>query len=175
MRPALRLPDRRDLAPLPLKRPREVRFGAAVYGSFLAATVVDVQFGAGESSRSMTASLSASMLVFWLAHVWAEVVGEHIAAGRRFHPRVIPVIARREWPLFEASALPAALLALAWAGLWSRETGAVLALASAILQITGWGIAAGRRSGGSWLGAVVLGAGQGMLGVSLLALEKLFH
>ena len=173
--PGLRRPGPRDLAPLPVKRPREVRFGAAVYGSFLAASVVGVAFEAGESARSMTVSVCASMFVFWLAHVWAEAIGEHIAAGPRFHPRAVAVIARREWPLFEASALPTALLALAWAGLWSRETGALLALVSAILQIAGWGIAAGRRSGGSWHSAVALGVGQGMLGVILLALEKLVH
>ena len=168
-------PGPREFAPLALTRPREVRFGAAVYGSFLAASVVGVAFEAGESARSMTASLCASMLVFWLAHVWSDALGEHIAAGRRFQPRTVPQIARREWPLFEASALPAALLALAWAGLWSRETGAALALGSTILQITGWGIAAGLRSGGTWRIAGVLGVGQGLLGVVLLALEKVVH
>jgi hypothetical protein len=42
-------------------------------------------------------------------------------------------------PLVEAAAVPTALLALAWAGVWSRETGAMLTLGAAILQITGWG------------------------------------
>ena len=99
----------------------------------------------------------------------------HVAEGSRFHPRVIPDIARREWPLVEAAVVPTVLLALAWAGVWSRETGAALALGSAILQITGWGFVAGLRSGGSPLSAVALGAGQGVLGVALLALERLIH
>jgi len=63
---------------------------------------------------------------------------EHVSAGSRFHARVIPVIARREWPLVEAAAVPTGLLALAWASVRSRETGAMLAPGSAILQITGW-------------------------------------
>jgi hypothetical protein len=54
-----------------------------------------------------------------------------------------------------------------------RETGARLALAAAILQITAWGLVAGRRSGGTWLSAGILAAGQGMLGVILLLLKKL--
>ena len=81
--------------------------------------------------------------------------------GHDSTPRVIPDIARREWPLVEAAVVPTVLLALAWAGVWSRETGAALALGSAILQITGWGFVAGLRSGGSPLSAVALGAGQG--------------
>jgi hypothetical protein len=152
---------------------REIRFGAAVYGSFLVASVVGVAFEAGESARAMTASTFGSMVIFWLAHAWSEVVGERITAGNAFRSRQAHVIARREWPLVEAAVLPTFLLALAWIGVWSRETGAVLALAAAIVQITGWGIIAGRRSGGTWLSAGVLGTGQGMLGVVLLLLERL--
>jgi len=154
---------------------RDIRYGAAVYGSFLVASVVGAAFEAGADTRSLTGSAFVSMLVFWLAHVWSEVVGEHVSAGTRFHARVIPVIARREWPLVEAAAVPTALLALAWAGVWSRETGAALALGSAILQITGWGVVAGFRSGASPLSAVILGVGQGTLGVLLLVLKSLIH
>jgi hypothetical protein len=154
---------------------RDIRYGAAVYGSFLVASVVGAAYEAGADARTLTGSAFVSMLIFWLAHVWSEVVGHHVAAGSRFHPRVIRVIARREWPLVEAAAVPTLLLALAWAGVWSRETGATLALGSAILQISGWGFVAGLRSGGSPLSAVALGAGQGVLGVALLALERLMH
>jgi hypothetical protein len=161
--------------PLAITDPREIRFGAAVYGSFLVAAVVGAAFDAGASAREMTASALGSMLIFWLAHAWSEVIGERIAAGGEFRSSEVLVIARREWPLVQAAVLPIVLLALAWAGVWSRETGAVLALVAAILQITGWGFIAGRRSGGSWLSAGILGAVQGMLGVVLLLLERLVH
>jgi hypothetical protein len=154
---------------------RPVRYGAAVYGSFLVAAVVGVAFEAGESARAMTASAFGSMLIFWLAHVWSEILGETIAAEGTFRYRDALVIAGREWPLVEAAILPTLLLALAWAGVWSRETGAMLALGTAVLQITGWGVVAGRRSGGSWLSAGLLGLGQGMLGVLLLGLERFVH
>ena len=44
-----------------------VRFGAAVYGSFLVASVVGVAFEAGQDSRVMTTTAFGSALVFWLA------------------------------------------------------------------------------------------------------------
>jgi hypothetical protein len=152
---------------------RPVRYGAAVYGSFLVASVVGVAFEAGESARAMTASAFGSMLIFWLAHAWSEILGETIAARGTFRYRDALVIAGREWPLVEAAVVPTLLLALAWAGVWSRETGARLALAAAIVQITGWGLVAGRRSGGTWLRAGILGVGQGLLGLVLLLLESL--
>ena len=152
-----------------------MRYGAAVYGSFLVASVVSVSYEAGEDARTMTGTLFASMLVFWLAHAWSEVVGEHVAAGPSFRARRILVVARREWPLVQAAVVPSVLLALAWAGVWPREIGAVLALLSAVLQITGWGFVAGLRSGGTVLSAGLLGVVQGILGVALLVLETLVH
>jgi hypothetical protein len=152
---------------------RDVRFGAAVYGSFLAASVVGVGYESGAGARTLTGSLLGSMIVFWAAHVWSEVVGERIARGEAFRPRDTFLIARREWPLVEAAALPSILLVGAWAGAWSRATGARLALAAALVQVVAWGVAAGRRSGGSWLTAAVLAAGQGVLAVLLLLAERL--
>jgi hypothetical protein len=59
---------------------------------------------------------------------------------------------------------------------WSRETGAELALGAAVLQITGWALVAGRRAGWSWLRAGLFAAIDGALGtVVLLLLEKLVH
>src|SRR5262249_39915432 len=119
-------------------RTGEIRFGAAVYGSFLVGSVVGVAYEADDSVATLTGSVLGSMVIFWVAHTWSDVIGERIAVGSRFRRRDVLVVARREWPLFEAALLPALLLALAWAGVWSRDTGAVLALAAAIMQITGW-------------------------------------
>jgi hypothetical protein len=154
---------------------RDVRFGAAVYGSFLAASVVGVAYESGAGARTMTASLLGSMLVFWAAHVWSDVVGERIRLGAAFKPRDALLVARREWPLVEAAALPLILLALAWAGALSRATGARLALAAALVQVVGWGLVAGRRAGGSWRTAIALAVGQGVLAVLLLGAERFVH
>jgi hypothetical protein len=98
----------------------------------------------------LTTTAFGSALVFWLAHWWSEVVGTQISVEVGFRRRDVLVIARREWPLVEAAAVPT-LLALAWAGVWARETGAQLALAAAVLQIIGCALVAGRRAGWTWL------------------------
>jgi hypothetical protein len=160
-----------------LSAPRRdnVRFGAAVYGSFLVASVVGVAFEAGLDARVMTTTAFGSALVFWLAHWWSEVIGEQIEAGEAFRRRDVLVVARREWPLVEAAVVPTLLLALAWAGAWSRETGAELALTAAVLQIIGWALVAGRRAGWTWLRTGVFAAVEGALGVVLLLLERVIH
>lgn len=153
----------------------EFRLGAAVYGSFLVASVVGLAFEAGRDARAMTLTALASMFVFWLAHWWSEVLGARILAGRTFRARDAFVIARREWPLVEAAVLPALPLALSWAGAWSRETGAGLAMGAAVAQIVGWGYVAGRRAGATSLRAALFAAVEGVLGVALLLLESLIR
>ena len=170
--PASYSPAPRASVDLPPVLDRDVRFGAAVYGSFLAASVIGFAYESGAGARTMTASLLGSMLVYWAAHVWSDAVDQRIRLGEAFRPRNALFIARREWPLVEAAALPSILLALAWAGAWSRETGARLALAAALLQLIAWGFAAGRRRGGSWRTATVLGAGNGVLALLLLVAER---
>ena len=153
----------------------KVRFGAAVYGSFLVASVVGVAFEAGQDARLMTTAAFGSSLIFWLAHWWSEMIGEQIAVGEAVRRRDVLVVARREWPLVEAAVVPTLLLALAWAGVWSRETGAELALSAAVLQIIGWALVAGRRAGWTWPRTGVFAAGQGTLGIVLLLLERVVH
>jgi hypothetical protein len=156
-------------------RRTSVHFGAAVYGSFLVASVVGLAYESGQDARVMTTTALASALVFWLAHWWSDVIGEQISAGGELRHGAALVVARREWPLVEAAVVPTALLALAWAGVWSRETGGELALCAAILQIIGWALVAGRRARWTWVRAGIFAAVHGALGIALLLLEKFIH
>ena len=124
---------------------REFDYAAAVYGSVLVTALVGAAFEAHLGARSMTLTLLTTILVFWLAHVWSEVMGVRLAgtvpkwsAARR--------VAVLEWPVVEAGLGPDALLALAWAGVYSRHTGAKLAMIAAVLQLAAWGFAAGWRT-----------------------------
>ena len=170
--PATSSPAPRASADLPPVVDRDVRFGAAVYGTFLAASVSGVAYERGASARTMTASLLGSVLVFWAAHVWSEAVGERIRLGEAFRPREALLIARREWPR-RRSCRSAVDPACARVGRrTSRETGARLALAAALVQVIAVGFAAGRERREPHT-ATVLAAGEGMLGVLGLAAERL--
>jgi hypothetical protein len=150
-------------------------FGAAVYGSVLAAALVGSMFEEQASAQTMTLSLVGTILVFWIAHAWSEVIGERVAEGPLFDPSSIRRIAASEWPLVESGLLPAVLLALAWAGLYSRDSGAVLALGGAVLQLVGWGMLAAHRSRASWLAALLIGAFDGLLGLAIVGIEIAVH
>ena len=153
---------------------REFDYGAAVYGSVLVTALVGATFEADFDARSMTLSVFTTTVVFWLAHVWSEVMGVRLAGtvpqwGHVWH------VAVSEWPVVEAGLVPDALLALAWAGVYSRDTGAELALIAAILQLAAWGFAAGWRTQHRVVPAIVTGVVDCAFGLAIVGLEVAIH
>lgn len=146
-------------------------YAAAIYGSIVATAFVGAEFEAHVDARFLTLSLLATMLVLWLAHLWSESVSGGVAGNRG----ELRAIAAAEWPFVEASLLPVAMLALAWAGAWSRQTGVVLALAAGIVQLAGWGLAAGLRSHERLGRAIVRGVVDAALGLAIVWLEIGIH
>jgi hypothetical protein len=157
------------------RRPPGYQYGPAVYGSVLATSLLGSMFEEQASARVMTLTLVSSILIFWIAHAWSEIVGARLADDPELGWSSIIEIALSEWPLVESGLLPSALLALAWAGLYSRQTGAVLALAASVLQLVGWGVLAGFRTRRRWWTAWLIGAFDGLLGLTIVAIEIAIH
>jgi hypothetical protein len=153
---------------------REFDYAAAVYGSVLATALVGAAFEAQLDARTTTLTLLTTTLVFWLAHVWSEVMGVRLAGTVPLWSQVRH-IAVSEWPVVEAGFVPDALLALAWAGVYSRDTGIVLALITAVLQLAAWGFAAGWRTQHRLAPAIVTGVVDCAFGIAIVGLEVAIH
>jgi hypothetical protein len=152
----------------------EFDYAAAVYGSVLATALVGAAFEAQLDARTMTLTLLTTTIVFWLAHVWSEVMGVRLA-GTIPHRSHVRHIAVSEWPVVEAGFVPDALLALAWAGVYSRDTGAKLALIAGVLQLAAWGFAAGWRTQHRLAPAILTGVVDCAFGIAIVALEVAIH
>jgi hypothetical protein len=151
------------------------QYGPAVYGSVLATSLLGSMFEEQASARIMTLTLVSSILIFWIAHAWSEIIGSRLAESPLVDRSSIWEIALSEWPLVESGLLPSAVLALAWAGLYSRQTGAVLALGVSVLQLVGWGVLAGYRTHERWWTALLYGAFDGSLGLAIVGIEIALH
>ncbi len=115
-----------------------------------------------------------TLLVYWLAERWSELIGEHLQ-GEPFdwgHTRRVFV---RGWPLVQASYGP--LLALVVARLFgaSVEVAVDLALLWTILTLVGLGTLAGLRARLSPAGVVGSAVFNGLLGLLLIFLKSLLH
>ncbi|AWW36799.1 membrane protein [Streptomyces sp. AS58] len=124
-------------------------YTGGVYGSMLAASVVIGAGGLGSFPRlQLVLLLLVTGVVFWFAHVHAQLFGTRLAQ-QPLDRRVVWQVCRDEWPIVNAAVPPAVavavspLLGLDLAGtVW-------LALSVAVAGQVGWSVAAARRAGAS--------------------------
>jgi hypothetical protein len=126
-------------------------------------------------ARSIALTLLSTSAVFWIAHVWSELLGTRIETGSAGSVARLRRIAAEEWPMVEAGALPFAALALAWADVYTDSVGVDLALGVAIAQLVGWGLVGARRMDAGWPKSLAVGAIDGAMGLAIVALEIVLH
>ncbi|TMQ89858.1 hypothetical protein ETD83_38025 [Actinomadura soli] len=147
-------------------------YSGAVYGSLLAASVI-----VGASPRhdpapaaTVVALLFATGLVFWLAHVYASLVGDR-QHGRRLDWPEIRSVGRREWPLAQAAVPPAAAAACCGLIGLSDATASWAALFVALGGQVGWTVAAGARAHAGGRLIVMSAVVSLLLGMIIVALK----
>jgi hypothetical protein len=153
---------------------REGSYAAAVYGSILTTGVV-AGLRDSASAETIALTLLATNVVFWLAHVWSELLGERIETGTVGNLARLRRLAAEEWPMVEAGMLPFVALVAAWSDVCSDEVGVDLALGLAIAQLAGWGLLGARRMRLGWAKSIVIGLLDGVLGLGIIGLEALLH
>ncbi|MCD9872453.1 hypothetical protein [Streptomyces guryensis] len=124
-------------------------YTGGVYGSMLAASVVIGAGSLGSFPRTeLVLLLLLTGVVFWIAHVHAQLFGARLAQ-RPPDRRAVLNVCRDEWPIVKAAVPPAAAVAVSpLLGLDVR--GALwLALSIAVAGQVGWSVAAARRAGAS--------------------------
>jgi hypothetical protein len=145
-------------------------YAGAIYGSLLAASVV-ASTGPGHEPpepAQLVALLLATGGVFWLAHVYAHLVGEPRGA---LTAREFRAAARRDWPIVQAAVPPAAAAGIG-ALLGLSDAGAAwLALAVAVGSQLGWALYVAARAGASAGRMVAAGIVNLVLGLVIVLLK----
>jgi hypothetical protein len=152
----------------------------AIYGTILVMAVITaLSHDDSVTSAQLIAGVLATTLVFWVAHVYAEVLGRRVAGEgeEEGRPRWADVVAaaRGEWPLVEAALLPVLALVVGLVGLVETQTAVWIATGAGVVELFGYGISAGRRLKLSVGGTVVVGVVNGALGLVIVALKVLVH
>jgi hypothetical protein len=148
----------------------------AIYGQIIAtSTVAALSTDAELGAEVILGALVATMLVFWIAHAYAEVTSATVMRARALPIGEIRAVMGKEWPIAQ-SAIPVAIpLVLAALGAWSTETGVSLALGAGVLALAGWGIGIGLRARMPRHQALVVGLITATLGLVVVALKVLVH
>lgn len=139
------------------------RRAAGIYGAIVTAAILDT--GGGRlPTEALVIAVLVTLLVYWVAEEYAELLGEQVAGGRLPTWPYIREVLAETWPMVSASYLP--LLALVIARLAGASAltaaNAGLAVALVVLAWYGWSAARasqlrGRQLWGTTSVAVVLG------------------
>jgi hypothetical protein len=118
------------------------RRAAGIYGAIVTAAILDAA-GGRLSTDALVLSVVVTLLVYWLAEEYAEVLGEQAAGGRLPTRSQIREALAAAWPMVSVSYLPLlALVAARVAGASSlTAANAGLVVAIAVLTFHGWSAA----------------------------------
>jgi len=149
----------------------------AIYGTILVMAVITaLSHDDSVKSAELVAGVLATTFVFWIAHVYSEVLGQRMEGeGERLSFANVAVAARGEWPLVEASLLPVLCLLVGVIGVVKTETAVAIAIGAGVVELFGYGIAAGRRLELSLRGTIAVAVINGALGLLIVLLKVLVH
>lgn len=154
----------------PAARDRGRRRSAGIYGSIITAAIIAA--ASGLPTAALAVSVLVTLLVYWLAEGYADLLGEQAAGGK------LPTWARirgslaATWPMVSACYLPLVTLLLARVAGAAPLAAANTGLAVAIVMLTVHGWLAGRSaqlSGFQLLAATSVAA---LLGIAMILLKN---
>src|SRR5262250_1138218 len=145
------------------------RRAAGIYGAIITAAILDT-VGGHASTTVLVISVVVTLLVYWIAEEYAEVLGEHTAGGRLPSWAYIQGSLVSSWPMVSASYVPLLAVVLAKLAGASDLTAANVGLVAAIVLLTIHGWLAGRAAqlrGWKLVIATSIAAGLGLVMILL--------
>jgi hypothetical protein len=121
------------------------RRAAGIYGAIVTAAILDTA-GGHVSTAALVISVVVTLLVYWLAEEYAEVLGEQVEGGRLPSRAYIRQALAATWPMVSASYAPLVALVVARLAGASALTAANVGLVVALILLTFHGWLAGRAA-----------------------------
>ncbi len=149
--------------------------GPLVYGTITVAALLAAESARHETYLETVGAVAAVMVLYWLAHSYATLMGRRIEGGERLQLRTIGHTAGHELPILTGAILPLLAVLISWAA-GARLTVAVsvgiwISVAMLLLIEVVAGISA-KLSAVALMIQTVFGV---VLGLLIIAIELIFH
>jgi hypothetical protein len=150
--------------------------GSTISGTVYGTIVVLAALAAGGNAYEddlwhLVAIVVTTVVVLWIAHVYAHGLGESLHVGRRLDVAELGAIAGRELAVPLAAVAPTAMLVLGAVGVFRGSTAVWLALGLCIATLAIQGLRYARLERLSRLGTVASVAVNLALGLTIVALK----
>jgi hypothetical protein len=147
-----------------------------IYGTILiTALVASLSEDDDIDAWQILVSVTATATVFWIAHVYAEVLSQRLAGGRSLSWTEVGRALDEEAPMLMAGIPAAVALALAALGFYSTDAGVTLALGFGVAALFAYGIVLGHREGASRVQTLLGASLNGAFGLVIVALKAFVH
>jgi hypothetical protein len=155
---------------LPERNPARLIYGVLAIGAVLAA-----ESGSHEHYIDTASSAVIAILLYWLAHAYADVLGHRLEAHTRLSIAVLGRALRDEAGILMGSVLPLLALLLCWIFGAALATGVEAALWTTVLSLIAFELLAGLRAK-STPRELAFEAGIGVaMGLAIIALKVVLH
>jgi hypothetical protein len=145
---------------------------AGIYGTVVTGAVLAT--GGGQLRIvPLTVLVFVTLVVYWGAELYAEVLGEHVHEGRLPRGAELRGLVGASWHMVTASYLPLLVLVVTALLGKSATTASYAALITTVLLLLFHGRAAGKGAGLSGMRLAGVTALAGLLGVSMVLLKVL--
>jgi len=115
-----------------------------IYGTILVTSVIAAADGSDAIWRSL-GIVEITMIVFWLAHVYAGALAWSIDSDEPFSRSEVRRVAGREWPLLQAAVVPSLALIAGGIGLIASRTAYWIAIGYGVASLIWWGLLFARK------------------------------
>jgi hypothetical protein len=149
--------------------------GDAVYGAIAVGALLAAETPRRETYAKTVAAVIITLLLYWLAHSYADLAGERLRSGARLTARGLLATMLRELPILIGAAIPLATLLICWiagTGLSAAVLAAVWTSAGIVLAIELAAGLRGRLRGRQLLSQAFVGA---LLGSLIILLRGVLH
>lgn len=153
----------------------EINPGGAVYGIITIGALLAAESGARETYAETVGSAVIAMLLYWIAHSYADVLGLRLLEQEPFGWRTLGQTFARDWTIVKGASVPLLALLVAWATGAEQATALAVGVWAAVASLIAFEFAAGIRSQAKPAELaleVLVGA---TMGLAILALRALLH
>jgi hypothetical protein len=150
----------------------------AIYGTVVTAAVLATEGAAAGSLTEIIASILVTLLVYWLAHAYSDLLAEHATRSnpaQRLSFRDVGRILTHQGNVVTGGLVILAVLVAVRLSGENVVTAVNVALWFAIAELAAWGTLAAKRAGLSVVGLVIYGLVSALFGIAMVLLKSGLH
>jgi len=149
--------------------------GPFVYGALIVGAVLDAESQKQETFAETVAGIVITIVLLWLAHTYAQVIGQRLEKGEHLSFGLIGNKMAHEFSILTGAALPLLVVVIWWVA-GGTLTGALSAgVWTAAITIVAANLVAGFRANLSGADLVFDTAVGAFLGLGILVLKLIYH